>query len=46
MVENVIAYFSLTTKPKVMMFDDGSTSDQFLGQRNSWWVHIINHDKR
>ena len=32
MMENVIAYFSITTKPKVTIFDDKSTSIQFYGQ--------------
>ena len=32
MMENVIAYFSITTKLKVMIFDDESISIQFYGQ--------------
>jgi len=42
MVENVIAYFSITTKPKVTIFDDKSTSIQFYGQWRSPRTNIMN----
>ena len=42
MMENVIAYFSITTKPKVTIFDDKSTSIQFYGQAWSQRSHTIN----
>ena len=42
MVENVIAYFSITTKPKVTIFDDKSTSIQFYGQWHSPRANTMN----
>ena len=42
-MENVIAYFPITTKPKVKIFDDKSTSIQFYGQWRSPWVNTMNN---
>ena len=37
--KSVIAYFSITTKLKVTIFCDNSTSIQFQGQKSSRRIH-------
>ena len=41
MKKNVIDYFSITTKPKVMIFDDKSTSIQISGQWTPQWAYTM-----
>ena len=45
-MENVIAYFPITTKPKVKIFDDKSTSIQFYGQTWSQQSHKMGQSRR
>ena len=42
-MRNVIAYFTIITKPKVTIFDCKSTSSQFYGQWRSPWANPMNN---
>jgi len=43
MMKNVIVYFSITTQPKVTIFDEQSIIIRFVGQWTPHRSHTINH---
>ena len=43
MMKNVVVYFSITTKPTIMIFDGKSISPRIYGQWIPQWAHTIDH---